>query len=362
MNDQMQIGSLFVTGLSGSSLSKQEAEQLSLLRPSGIILFKHNIDTSSACWQDSLVSLLADAKSAISRDDLLISIDHEGGRVHRFPDPVTRFPAAAAWGDYAEDATRAMAQELRSLGFNLSFAPVLDVLSEPTNKVIGDRAFSSDPQSVASAGAVVISTLHSEGVVACGKHFPGHGATFADSHEELPVLDVSKRQLEERELIPFKSSIDAGLRLMMSAHVLYPQLDKVSPATFSSSIIEGLLRKDLRFPYTVISDDLEMLGAAGVSLEQRGVQALNAGVDLLLAGNPKDRKTVEHAISMANGITAAIKTGALPAAKVDEALNRVSALRKFAAELDVSAEDPREHAAILGCEKHRALCEQIKQA
>lgn len=360
MTTLSELGALFITGLSGSALSPVEARQLKKLRPSGVILFKHNIAVERPDWCAVLLKLLADVKTEIGRDDLLVSVDHEGGRVHRFPSPVTHFPAAVHWKGRAAEAAGAMARELRSLGFNLSYAPVLDVWSEPKNTVIGDRAFSADAEETARRGCEAIAALHREGVVACGKHFPGHGATIADSHFELPVLELDRSSLDRRELMPFKAAIAADLRLIMSAHVLYPKLDSKEPATFSSAILKRLLREQLGFRHAVITDDLEMLGVAGVELSRRGTKALAAGADLLLAGNPKDRLPLEHAIAMADGVAEALRAGELESSRIDEAQRRCAALRAFAMQIKASAGADLEAAATLGCEQHRRLCSALR--
>ncbi len=361
MIEQDDLGSLFLTGLGGSELSTSDARLLEQLRPSGVILFKHNFKFDCLDWQSALERLLNDVRSAVGRQDLLVSIDHEGGRVHRFPEPVTRFPAAVKWGDLAKDAASSMASELFCLGFNLSFAPVLDVLSEPTNTVIGDRAFSSEPLAAAEKAVEVMKSIEQAGVMACGKHFPGHGATFADSHEELPVLDVSLETLAGRELIPFKSAVDSGLRLVMSAHVLYPQLDSDNPATFSHRIMTNLLRGELGYEHAVVSDDLEMLGAAGVPLGERGVHALEAGVDLLLVGNPSDKQPLQHASLMHQGLLKGLESGKLSDAAVVRAIENVRKTRVYASSLG-SSQAKQKHAAIVGCEAHRALCEKIARS
>ncbi|MCB0358740.1 MAG: glycoside hydrolase family 3 protein, partial [Bdellovibrionales bacterium] len=193
------IGDHFVVGLSGTSLTPDERRMLGQLRPAGIILFRHNLSTSDS-WALELHELIADTRAACGREQFLVSIDHEGGRVRRLAEPATQFPAACHFGERSEAVGRAIGRELFSLGINLNFAPVLDIRSNPENNVIGDRAFATDGQTVARLAMAFLHGMEAAGVVGCGKHFPGHGDTVADSHFELPRLEVPREMLEQREL------------------------------------------------------------------------------------------------------------------------------------------------------------------
>ena len=182
---------------------------------------------------------------------------------------------------------RRMAQgvgrELKGVGINVNFAPVLDVDSEPHNPIIGDRSFATDPKEVARCGAAYIDGLQGVGVIACGKHFPGHGDTTQDSHRELPIVTVPRAVLQQRELIPFQQAIRRRVAMLMPAHVLYTHFDPRNPATLSSQILQGLLRKKLGFKGVVISDDLCMEGVARLGLlEDLAVEAFQVGVDIPL--------------------------------------------------------------------------------
>src|SRR5262249_51468257 len=151
---------------------------------------------------------------------------------------------------------------LRAVGITLDYAPVLDVLSNPKNPVIGDRALAETPQDVARLGAAIIRTLQAEGVAACGKHFPGHGDTSTDSHEELPLVEHPPDRLQAVELVPFRAAIDAEVATIMTAHLLIPSLDDQRPATLSKRIIHDLLRVELGYQGVILSDDLEMKAIA----------------------------------------------------------------------------------------------------
>lgn len=313
------IGKNFIVGLPGSKLSQEDAKILSDLQPSGIILFKHNIaDTRN--WQAELKSLIADARTAIGRSKIIISIDHEGGKVHRLKSPTTHFPQAR---DYAKDASNVgsqMALELSELGFNLNFAPVLDIHSEEENPIIGNRAFGISANEVISSSLAFANALEKNKVLSCGKHFPGHGATKTDSHHELPILDISRDELFKRELEPFKAYIKNGGQLIMTAHILFPEIDPDLPATLSKKVLEGILREELGFKGCVVTDDLEMKALSSYPRKEIGKMALDAGADLLLVANSNDKDILKHALEIASGIESVSE---LSHKRIDQLLNNV---------------------------------------
>lgn len=300
-SDLSQIGANFIVGLSGEKLLPQEKTFLGNLKPLGIILFAKNIAKDSS-WITQLQDLIKEAKEITENENLIVSIDHEGGKVHRFSDNVTKFPAAKKWREESSEVARAMALELGFLGFNLNFAPVADIHSEEKNPVIGDRAFSQSPDEVAKFAEEFYKSQEKFSVLACAKHFPGHGATVSDSHLVLPKLELSLEKLEERELIPFKSLIDSGISLVMTAHVMYPLIDPVNPATLSSLIIRDILRNQLKFKNVVITDDLEMKALDFLSPEEKAVKAIQATVDILLEANPSNDIALNVADKMAKAI------------------------------------------------------------
>ena len=353
------LGLNFVVGLSGSELSDKERDILSRLRPAGIILFKHNIaKEESPFWQERLIALISEARGIIGRSSVVVSIDHEGGKVHRFPRPVTHFPVAAKWADKAFEVGSAMAQELRALGINLSFSPVLDVNTESKNPVIGERAFSSDAKIVAEVGREFVRGLESSGVVACGKHFPGHGSTTADSHLELPVVSESRQVLSAREVLPFRALIDHGLRMIMTAHVCYSALDQGAPATLSKIILQGLLRSELGFSGVIISDDLNMKALNFVTVERRGLECLKAGVDLLLMGNAGEVLALDLAEKMANEILVAVRRREISKESVEASQKRVVQLLGDLEAIQLAAGEMPTH-EIIGCKSHQQLCSAL---
>lgn len=319
------LGENFIVGLSGTELTSLEKSQLAELRPAGLIIFKHNISKSTD-WQEKLGSLIDQVKDITKRDKLIVSIDHEGGLVHRLPAPTTHFCEARDYACEASKVGTTMGRELRSLGFNLNFAPVLDIHSEEKNPIIGKRAFGTTASEVIKASLEFKRALEKEGVLACGKHFPGHGATTCDSHLELPVLSISKGALMKRELAPFKAFIQDGGKMIMSAHILFPELDKKYPATLSKTILTELLRKELGFSGCIITDDLEMKALSKYTRKEIGTLALNAGADLLLVANAYDKEILSHAVEMAEGVMENVKAGVINKNIIKESQSRIEKL------------------------------------
>ena len=293
------LGLHFIVGLQGAVLEKQEQKLLAELQPAGIILFRKNIAADDPSgWLDKLDRLIAQAREAAARPDFLVAVDHEGGAVYRFCHPVTHFAPARSWAASSAAVGRATGRELRALGCNLNFAPVVDIHCEPQNTVIGPRAFGTTAEEVSPPAIAFLKSMEAEGVLGCAKHFPGHGATIADSHLELPVLDVPRKVLLKRELLPFRQIIAAGTKLVMTAHVRYPAVDPTRPATLSPVILGDLLRAELGFSGVIVSDDLEMAALQSLSPGARAQACLTAGVDLLLEGNPKSALPLEIALQM----------------------------------------------------------------
>jgi len=318
------VAQLFMVGLPGPTLDRATRAFLAEHPPAGVILFKRNI--RSAAQLRRLTEAIHATGAGVRP---LVALDHEGGRVDRLPRPFTHFPPAAvvgARGDarLAEAVGHAMGRELRAAGIDLDFAPVLDVWSNARNRVIGDRAFGTDPARVARLGVALARGLARAGVLACGKHFPGHGASVGDSHFVLPRVRRPRRALAAVELAPFARAIRAGIPALMTAHVLYPAFDPRRPATLSPAICRDLLRRRLGFGGVLFSDDLEMNAVAARSTPARSaVAALGAGCDALLVC-----QSLDAARAAMRGVEEAVAEGALAGEDVANALARIAALRR----------------------------------
>ncbi|MEU8182134.1 glycoside hydrolase family 3 N-terminal domain-containing protein [Micromonospora sp. NPDC049044] len=265
------------------------------------------------------------------RPDALIAIDEEGGDVTRLAHSTgSPYPGNAALGAIGDVAlTRRVYQsigaELAALGITVNLAPTVDVNTADENPVIGTRSFGAEPVRVAAHSAAAVTGLQAAGVAACAKHFPGHGATVADSHHELPTVDASLSLLRQRDLPPFGAVVAAGARAVMTAHIRVPSLTGADPATFSRAVLVDLLRADLGFTGTIITDALEMKGAALAAggVGPAAVRALAAGADLLCIGARVDADLVER---VAAEIVDALADGRLAMARVEQAAGRAAEL------------------------------------
>jgi beta-N-acetylhexosaminidase len=285
----------------------------------GVVLFSRNVRDP-----EQLAALTASLRA--ERPELLIAVDEEGGDVTRLEATTgSSFPGNLALGaaDDAELTRRvaaAIGGELASVGVNLDLAPVADVIVDPENPIVGVRSFGSDPQLVARHVAAFVEGLQGVGVAACAKHFPGHGETAADSHLELPTAEADRETLLARALPPFAAAVDAGVRVVMTAHIRYPALDD-EPATLSAGLI-GMLRSELGFAGLVLTDALEMRAISGtVGLEEGGVGALAAGADALCLGADRTSSEVER---VQTAILDAVRSGRLAEERVREAGSRVA--------------------------------------
>ena len=286
------IGSLLNIGFEGTELPRAVAGLIRNRHLGGITLFTRNFAS-----RRQLILLTRAIRRAADGRPIFICVDQEGGRVQRFREGFTAIPSARSLGEMAgrEPAAqsifklgRRIGKELAAVGINTNFSPVLDVDTGPVNPIIGDRSFGSDPGLVGRCGVELIRGLAAASVIACGKHFPGHGDTSEDSHLTLPHVVTPRAVMLQRELAPFRAAIKAGLRLVMTAHVVYERVDEKYPATLSSVLINKWLKGTLGFKGLVLSDDLNMKGISerwslGDAIE-RGVIA---GVDQFLICRPQ---------------------------------------------------------------------------
>lgn len=284
--DISSAGHHFLIGLRPTThLHDRDRALLQDLRPAGVILFKSNFvhDQPYERWLEVQGALIADVRAAIGRERIFVGIDHEGGRVCRTPAPITRFSYAARWAQQAAAVGHAMGVELASLGVNVNFAPVLDIHSNPANPVIGARALGTASEQVTQAALAFMTALQSENVLACGKHFPGHGDTDTDSHRELPVLNQDLAGLRARELKPFQAAIAANIPMLMTSHLLLPKLDADNPVTLSPRFGQELLRGELGFKGVVVSDDIGMHAVSRMFDDPTAAaRLLLAGTDLMM--------------------------------------------------------------------------------
>ena len=286
-SNSLQSFGRLMTSLEGASLTSEDKKLLSNKHVGGIILFSKNFES-----QSQIHSLCLDIKSV--KQNIIIAVDQEGGRVQRFKNEFTPLPSMQDLGDYAikknnlgicHEIGWLMASELAASGIDISFAPVLDVDRE-TSSIIGNRAFSNDPKLLIQLAGNFINGMNEAGMQATGKHFPGHGGIFEDSHISEPVDSRSYEQLIELDLKPFTELKD-NLGAMMTAHITFPNIDSVC-VSYSNLWIKEILRERLAFHGIVFSDDLSMKGAGDYSMGEKALKSIKAGCDMVLVCNNYD--------------------------------------------------------------------------
>jgi beta-N-acetylhexosaminidase len=285
-------GQLLSVGMDGTEAPAEILARVAASEVGGVMLFRPNIASAG-----QVAGLVATLRAAAPAElPLLVSVDQEGGLVQRLRGFCTDWPdmlSVGAAGDLGrtEQVGQALGEELAALGIGWDFAPVLDVHTNPANPVIGNRAFGVNPEAVSAHGLAFWRGLRRAGVVGCGKHFPGHGDTRADSHLEMPVVDHDLPRLRAVELAPFGAAARAGMEAFMTAHVVYPALDAEQPATLSRRILTDLLRGELGFRGVIVSDDLGMKAVADRHpIDELAVGCIEAGADHLLVREPVARQ------------------------------------------------------------------------
>lgn len=357
LTSREKIGQLFMVGFLGTSVTLELAAFLKDYKPGGVILFSRNLESV-----EQIVQLTNDLQRYSPKSPLLIAIDQEGGRVSRLPKGFTIFPPCELIGrchsgELAYAAAATIAKELKAVGINMNMAPVLDVNSNPDNPVIGDRAFGSTADAVIEMGLVTAAGLQDSKVVACGKHFPGHGDTNADSHKELPVVEAPRERLEAVEFPPFRRAVAAGVATLMTAHVLYKALDDRLPATLSPEIITHLLREQMHYDGVVLTDDLEMHAIVDhYGPGEAAVRAFLAGCDMLLICKERDRE-----IAAFEAVEKAVASGTIDMARLDQSVARIQRVKQRYL-LPYRPAVISDAKLIAGCRTHQALLQSIQQA
>lgn len=316
----------------------------------GVVLFARNIESPAQA-----AAMIARVKARAGRP-LPVAIDHEGGRVMRVKSPFTQTPPMRVLGKIGDEALvrdvgRVFARELRAVGFDMDFAPVLDVDTNAANPVIAARSFGDDPALVARMGLALTQGLQSEGIAACAKHFPGHGDTAEDSHTDLPRLKHDDERLRRIELAPFQAVCKAGVAGVMVSHVIYETWDNQFPASMSGPIIGGLLRREMQYNGLVISDDLEMKAIAGhYGVNRAVVAAALAETDILLCCH--SAQVMHDAIDT---LTDAARKDNVLADRIARANQRINTFNQQYTRPAVDSPD----LSVIGCDEHRRIAERM---
>lgn len=348
----VKVGQLIMSGFNGTTADAASAV-ISQDHIGNVVLVGAN-----AVSPDQILAMTQrlQAQSVLENGQpTLIAIDQEGGRVVRLQAPFVTFPAAGVIGcigeaEFARGSARVMGEEMLAVGINTNLAPVADVTDNPSNTVIGDRAFGLTPDVVSPMVAASIEGLHEAGVLATVKHFPGHGSTSGDSHDGRVVVTKSMAELEQTELPPFRANV-ADADLVMMASVDYTALDPAGvPAGLSAPSI-AFLREDLDYEGVVITD---ALGMGAVSNRwgagEAAVMAIAAGADMVLFTSPSSASEAH------NALLSAVLSGRIPAGRVDEAIARILALKR---RLSTA---PAGSFAAIGSAEHQGMADLISRA
>lgn len=372
MSDTRQdIGQLLWFGFAGPAIEPALRAKLDAGEVGATIVFKRNLVveavTANGITQEvtdieALVALNTELhRRAPDGTPALIAVDHEGGLVQRVRAPATHWPPMLSHDSLdpahaeilAEQIGKTLGLELRAMGFDIDFAPVLDIHTNAQNPVIGNRAFGTTPDTVAKRALAFARGLDEAGILACGKHFPGHGDTTADSHLELPRVDHSWERLESVELEPFARASKAKLPMIMTAHVVFPVLDALRPATLSPKVVTGVLRDRLGYEGVIVSDDLDMNAIAQhMDVGTAATGAIRAGCDVLLLCQREDHQVLaEEALIKEAEADSAFR------AQVGAAAQRVRAMKK--AHAANQARRPAPSRDVIGSFEHRTLADRL---
>lgn len=353
------FGQLVLIGISGKTLTKDEKKFIVENEICGVTLFDRNIESPEQvlelCREIQSLRLSMPTKAP-----LFIGIDMEGGRVARFKKPpFTVWPPLKKLGDL-DNATASfqfankMGKELGAVGINLDYAPCVDVFTNPKNTVIGDRAVSDNAEMVAKHVSALVRGYIKSDIIPCVKHFPGHGNTLLDSHEDLPVENIDLKRLDSLELIPFRRSFKARAEMVMTAHIQFPQIDAKWPVTLSEIFLKKILREDCRFRGLIITDDLDMKALTKhYDKEFLPVRSLQAGADLLLYCN--DPESPPLALE---SLLTALAQGQLNKSEVEAKAQKVLQFKKE----KIKNPDPMtwgQAQSLIGLPEHRELSEGI---
>lgn len=321
-----KICQLIIAGFDGYTVDNNLKTLIKDKHVGSVILYERNVQNSA-----QLLNLINDIKD-LNKDNvapLFISTDEEGGTVSRMPKEFLRLPNNSEIGkiddeNFSYNIGKIIGTQLSSFGFNMDFAPVLDINSNPNNPVIGARSFGNDKDLISRLGVQTMKGINSENVIPVIKHFPGHGDTSVDSHLGLPIVEHPFSRLNNFELVPFKKAIENGADAVMIAHILLPKLDKENPSTLSKTIITDILRENLKFDGVVITDDMTM-GAItkNYNIGDAAVKSINAGSDLILVSHG-----IENINTVIDSIKSAVNNNIISEDRINKSVYRILSLKE----------------------------------
>lgn len=324
MTLEQKIGQLFIVGFEGDIINDEIIDLVKNQEVGGLIYFSRNVLDSN-----QIITLNNEIK-AIKKDiPLFISVDEEGGVVSRVPDEFLKLPSSGYIGKFDDENLSynigsIIAKELKNLGFNMDFAPVLDIDSNPNNTVIGERAFGNNADIVSKLGIKTMEGLRDGGIIPVVKHFPGHGDTDIDSHYGLPIVTKTLEELNNLEFIPFKNAIENGADVVMVSSIILSSIDSEYPATMSKKVTTDILRNKLNFDGVIATDDMTM-GAImdNYNLTDAVIMAINAGNDLILVCHGYD-----DIIKSISAVKDAVSSNIISEERIDESVYRILKLKE----------------------------------
>jgi beta-N-acetylhexosaminidase len=335
---EVKIGQMILAGVEDETVDDDSRHIINDLHVGNVILMGRNFDSPQQVLQ--LTQDLQELAIGANGGPLLIGTDREGGLVQRAnyyagftPMPPAQLVGSAQDPTLVEQYGRMVGDELHAVAVSVDFAPVLDVNDNPVNPAIGalGRSFGTSPELVEESALPFIAGLHASGVMAAGKHFPGHGSTTTDSHNALPFVDKDRAALDAVEIAPFRAAIETGIDMIMPAHVVYDALDpSLLPATLSEPILTGLLRDELGFTGVIVTDDLGMEGIMQIAPpEESAVQAILAGADIVSCVRMTTAGACQPEMiqELHEGLMTAAADGRLPMERIDESVGRVLTLK-----------------------------------
>lgn len=321
-----KIGQMVIVGFDGYAINDQVRAMVRDYHVGGFILYGYNVENSSQLL--ALINWLKNINS-VNKIPLFISVDEEGGRVSRMPAELRKFPSneiigRANNGDLSYRIGNVIAKEIKAFGFNMNFAPVLDINSNPNNPVIGDRSFGSNAQIVSKLGVQTMKGLQAGGVIPVVKHFPGHGDTSVDSHVGLPYVNHDLNRLKSFELVPFQDAIRNQADAVMVAHILLNKIDPSNPSSMSRIVITDILRTQMNFNGVVVTDDMTM-GAIvnNYDIGAAAVKSVNAGSDIILVS-----RGYGNEVKVIDALKRAAENGSIPQQRINESVYRILKLKQ----------------------------------
>lgn len=323
-----KIGQMVISGVDAYTNDEHSRELINKYHVGGFILLGQNVkDTKQVLGL--LNSLKETNMKAGNKIPLFLGVDQEGGRVDRMPPGFEKFPANKVVGQinnsvFSNSIGKALGQEVKAFGYNLDFAPVLDINSNPKNPVIGDRSFGSTPQVVAKLGIETMKGIRSQNVIPAVKHFPGHGDTSVDSHTGLPIVNFDLTRLKSFELVPFADAIKNDVDMIMIAHILFPKIDPEYPASMSKTIITNLLRNDMKYSGIVITDDMTMGAIVNkYNIGEAAVRSVNAGSNIILVCHDFNKE-----VQVIDALKTAVQNGTLSQSLIDDSVYKILKLKQ----------------------------------